>query len=78
MGVGAFCHVVGLGLGVWQVHGAQAQVVVDAYAAAVWYAQRSNPPLPRNHHLLNSTQLNPHPIINIFREYRFVFFFGAY
>ena len=53
----------------WQVHGMQAQVVVDAYAA-VWYAQRSNP-LPEI--TTYSTQPNPHPIINIFREYRFVF-----
>ena len=32
---GAFCHVVGLGLGVWQVHGCQGQVLVDAYAEAL-------------------------------------------
>lgn len=32
---GAFCHVVGLGLGVWQVHGAQGRVVVESYAQAL-------------------------------------------
>ena len=30
----AFCHVVGLGLGVWGVHPAQGQIMVDAYATA--------------------------------------------
>jgi len=31
----AFCHIVGLGLGVWQVHDRQAQLQVDAYAAVL-------------------------------------------
>jgi len=31
-GTTAFCHVVGLGLGVWQVHTGQGQVLVDCYA----------------------------------------------
>merc|ERR1712178_608417 len=31
----AFCHIVGLGLGVWQVHYCQAQILVDAYAEAL-------------------------------------------
>eukprot|EP00401_Gymnodinium_catenatum_P002658 CAMPEP_0117507174 /NCGR_PEP_ID=MMETSP0784-20121206/26291_1 /TAXON_ID=39447 /ORGANISM="" /LENGTH=943 /DNA_ID=CAMNT_0005302677 /DNA_START=115 /DNA_END=2944 /DNA_ORIENTATION=+ len=33
-GAKALCHVVGLGLGVWQLHGKQVQIQADAYAAA--------------------------------------------
>jgi len=33
-GASAFCHIVGLGLGVWQVHPVQMQIQVDAYAEA--------------------------------------------
>mmetsp|Transcript_140392 Transcript_140392/g.244457 ORF Transcript_140392/g.244457 Transcript_140392/m.244457 type:complete len:246 (+) Transcript_140392:3-740(+) len=31
----AFCHLVGLGLGVWQIHDAQVQLQVDAYASMI-------------------------------------------
>jgi len=31
----AFCHIVGLGLGAWQVHPVQAQIQADAYATAL-------------------------------------------
>ena len=31
----AFCHVVGLGLGVWQVHECQGQALVDCYAEVI-------------------------------------------
>jgi hypothetical protein len=34
-GGGAFCHVVGLGLGVWQVHPMQALVSAEAYASVL-------------------------------------------
>merc|ERR1712048_1004867 len=31
----AFCHIVGLGLGVWQIHHCQAQIQVEAYATVL-------------------------------------------
>lgn len=34
-GMKAYCHTIGLGLGVWSVHAAQKKVVVDAYATAM-------------------------------------------
>merc|ERR1711975_138545 len=33
--ISAFCHVVGLGLGVWQVHESQGALLVEAYASAL-------------------------------------------
>ena len=33
--ISAFCHVVGLGLGVWQVHESQGPLLVEAYSSAL-------------------------------------------